>query len=340
LSGEVRKNILVVKFSALGDVVHALPAVRVLKERHPHHRIVWVVRRGIEELLKHVPFVDQVVAMSPGYKGFRQAVSRVRLEKPVMAFDFQGLMKSGLFAFLAGAPVRVGFHPRYAREPLAGWFVNNRVRVDPSSHVVEQLVTIASMGEEAAVPSFGLEVTTRYRERAVMAIRTSGINGPFVVLLPGAGWPTKKWPVEHYSWLAREALAHYNVPSLVLWGPGEEELVAPLRGKGHVRVAPSTTIGEMMAVLEKALVVVGGDTGPLHIAAALGRPTLGLYGPTYPWRNGPYGNDSLVLEVSCPRKGCYRRKCREECVASIPREMVWDALKVVLEDELERQGKR
>jgi heptosyltransferase-1 len=338
LFGEVKNTILVVKFSALGDVVHALPGVRYLREKYPDHRILWVVKRGIEGLLKYVPFVDQVVVMDPGYSGFKQALARVRMDKPVMAFDFQGLIKSGLFTFLSGASVRAGFHPRYARESVAGWLVNRRVQVDPHSHIVEQLVTIASLGEEGEVPPFGLELAKRDRERARMIVRTSGINGPFIVLLPGAGWPTKRWPVESYAWIAREAMAHFKVPSLVLWGPGEEELVAPLRGRRDVRVAPTTTIGEMMAVMEEALIVVGGDTGPLHIAAALGRPTLGLYGPTYPWRNGPYGNDSLVLEVSCQNKGCYKRKCREECVASIPKEMVWDALKVMIEEELDRQG--
>ena len=336
--GKVKNTILVVKFSALGDVVHALPAVRFLRERYPEHRILWVVKRGMEGLLKYAPFVDKVVVMDPGYSGFKQALARVRLDKPSMAFDFQGLLKSGLFTFLSGASIKVGFHPRYARESLAGLLVNRKVKVDPHAHVVEQLVTIASLGEGAHVPSFGLEVATRDRERARMIIRTSGINGPFIVLLPGTSWPTKRWPVENYAWVAREAMAHFKVPSLVLWGPGEEELVAPLRGRRDVRVAPTTTIGEMMAVLEEALVVVGGDTGPLHIAAALGRPTLGLYGPSYPWRNGPYGNDSLILEVTCQNKGCYKRKCSKKCVATIPREMVWDALKVMIEEEMERQG--
>lgn len=334
----MKNSILVAKFSALGDVVHTLPAVRVLRESYPDHRIVWVVRRGIDSLLKHVPFVDEVVAMDPGYKGFKQALARAKLEKPVMAFDFQGLIKSGLFTYLSGAPVRVGFHPRQAREPLGGWFVNTRVKVNSSLHIVEQLVMVAANGRRVPVPSFGLEVGSRDKERVQTFLKVLGIDGPYLVFLPGAGWSTKRWPVESYSWLAREVFARYNVPSLVLWGPGEEELVAPLRGKGHVRVAPSTSMGEMIAVLEGALVVVGGDTGPLHIAAALGRPTLGLYGPSYPWRNGPYGNDSLILEVSCPRKGCYKRKCKDPCVASIPKEEVWDALKVMVKDELDFQG--
>ncbi|RLD98261.1 MAG: hypothetical protein DRI92_04235 [Aquificota bacterium] len=338
MSGDVKNSILVTKFSALGDVVHTLPAVRVLKESYPDHRIVWVVKRGIDSLLKHAPFVDEIVAMDPGYRGFKQALSRVRLERAVMAFDFQGLIKSGLFTYLSRVPVRVGFHPRQARESLGGWFLNTKVKVDSSLHVVEQLVMIAAMGKKVSVPPFGLEVSSRDRERVQTFLKVLGIGGPYLVLLPGAGWSTKRWPVEDYSWLAREVFARFKVPSLVLWGPGEEELVAPLRGKGHVRVAPSTSVGEMMAVLERALVVVGGDTGPLHIAAALGRPTLGLYGPSYPWRNGPYGNDSLILEVSCARKGCYKRKCRELCVASIPKEVVWDALRVMVKDELDLQG--
>ena len=90
-----------------------------------------------------------------------------------------------------------------------------------------------------------------------------------------------------------------------------------------------------MAILQGAALVVGGDTGPLHVAAALGVPTLGLYGPSYAWRNGPYGNRHLVVEVSCDSKGCYKRRCREQCVASIPREVVWDALQVMLEEDMD-----
>jgi len=330
----VSDTLLVVRFSSLGDVVHTVPAVRYLKELHPDARLVWIVKKGYESLLESLPFVDRVITMAPGRKGFKAALSQAKGEKPQVACDFQGLLKSGLFSFFSGAKVRIGLPAHQARESLGSWFLNRKVEVNPTLHVVEQWIMLASQGDAFPAPSFELGVTKGEMERARSLLGPLGIRGPYLVLLPGAGWPTKRWPVKNLLWLAGVVRDRYSLPSLVLWGPQDEDLVIPLRGESRVRVAPLTTIREMMAILKGGLVIIGGDTGPLHLAAALGRPTLGLYGPSHAWRNGPYGNRSLILEVACPQKGCYRRKCREECVASIPREMVWDALQVMLEEEM------
>ncbi len=326
-----------VRFSSLGDVVHAIPAVQYIKEKNPEARLVWVVKRGYETLLEPLSFVNRVITMSPGREGFRSALSQVKGEKPQVAYDFQGLLKSGLFVFLSGAKERIGLTAYQAREQLGSWFLNRKVKVDPTLHIVEQWMMLASHGDAFPAPSFRLGVTKGEMERARSLLGPLGIRGPYLVLLPGAGWPTKRWPVENLLWLASMVQDRYSIPSLILWEPQDEDLVIPLRGESRVRVAPLTTIREMVAILKGGLVVIGGDTGPLHLAAALGRPTLGLYGPSYSWRNGPYGSRSLILEVACPRKGCYKRKCREECVASISKEMVWDALQVMLEEEIDHK---
>ena len=333
--GEVGDTLLVVRFSSLGDVVHTIPAVRYLKESNPKARLIWVVNKGYEPLLEPLPFVDRVIPMFPGREGFKAALSQVRVEKPMVAYDFQGLLKSGLFVFFSGAKERIGLPAHQARESLGSWLLNSKVEVDPTLHVVEQSMMLASKGSAFPTPSFELRVTEGEMERARALLGPLGIRGPYLVFLPGAGWPTKRWPVENFLWLAEMVRDRFSLPSLVLWGPQDEDIVIPLRGESRVKVAPLTTIREMMAILNGGLVVIGGDTGPLHVAAALGRPTLGLYGPSYAWRNGPYGNRSLILEVACSQKGCYKRKCKKECVASIPKEMVWDALQVMLEEEMD-----
>jgi lipopolysaccharide heptosyltransferase I len=333
----VKKTVLVVKFSALGDVVHALPAVQIIRDKHPKAKIIWVIKGNLSPLLKHLPFVDEVVTLDPGSKGFRDALSKVRSFSPSIAFDLQGLIKSGLFTLLSGAKERVGWVSQQARESLSSCFLNRRVKPDASLHIVEQLAMIVSATPASDIPPFNLVITSQERGAAASINSSLGIGGPYLVFLPGAGWPTKMWPVENYSWLADKATGHYDISVLLLWGPGEEKLVTSFKEESHVKIAPPTNLREMMAILQGATLVVGGDTGPLHVAAALETPTLGLYGPSHAWRNGPYGNRHLVVEVACDRKGCYKRRCRKQCVASIPREMVWDALQVMLEEEMNRK---
>lgn len=275
-------RLLVLRLSALGDVIHTIPAVVGLRESG--FDVSWVVEAPYRELVeivakvRAIPVQLKTWSRSPGQA--RDALRDIRGHE--IAVDFQGLLKSAGFAWLSRAPARYGFDRDAIREKPAAFFTNRRVRVDRSRHVVEWNLQLA----EAVVgkslhprPDFapfaagaGLE---KYRGRTV--------------LLPGAGRVEKQWPVDRF----REVARAHGPRTLVVWGPGEQKLAEEIGGE----IAPKTNLRELAFLLKNAAVVVGGDTGPLHLAAAFGTPVVGLYGPTDPRRNGPYGQlDSCISE--------------------------------------------
>lgn len=271
-------RLLVVRLSALGDVVHTIPAVAALRDSFA---IDWVVETPYREL---VEIVAQVRAIPVSLK--RWSISNIRSARRAIrghgvAIDFQGLIKSGLVARLSGAAIRYGFHREFIREGPAAWLVNRHVDVDPSSHVVEWNMAVArSLANDRKIALHGSpssELRDEFRRFAAGEIDASGS----IVLLPGAGRAEKLWPVDRF----RELAATLGERALAVWGPGEEERARAI----GCRVAPRTNLRELARLLSTAAVVVGADTGPLHLAAALGTPVVGLYGPTNPRRNGPYG---------------------------------------------------
>lgn len=276
----VPRQLLVVRLSALGDVIHTLPAVVALRNALPETDIRWAVESPYRELVELVGGVTAIAAslkrwartplQSMGeFRAFRRA-----LRGATSSIDFQGLVKSSAVAWLAGADLRYGFSARVIREKAALLFTNRRVEVDAHRHVVEMNMQLAEgvLGRPLPQP--------RVDFHAFVATTFAAERGT-VVLLPGAGKPEKMWPVERFRELARLLGGR----ALVVWGPGEEERARAI----EARISPRTNLRELAAVLSTASVVVGADTGPLHLAAALGTPVVGLYGPTNPNRNGPYG---------------------------------------------------
>ncbi len=326
-SGSLR--LLVVKLSAMGDVIHALPAVNRLRRLLPNAQIHWLIAQRWSSLLEGIDSVDKVIPLPKGIGGYLETIKALRLQKYHAVIDLQGLLKSAVLTFGSGSPLRVGFDTAFAREPVASFFYNKKVSPQ-GSHIVEQLMDVAEEasslftelgdGKDREV-IWGLDPSELEREWARRALLDLGIEGPFVVLLPGTGWKTKTWHPEKFCELAKLIDSYLSIPSLVLWGPGEDDLVPQDDG---IFVAPPTSLREMMAILSMASLVVGGDTGPLHMAVALGVPVVGLYGPTLPERNGPYSQDSQVVVKDCPHGGQHKRRCAEPCVESIPVEPVFE----------------
>ena len=261
-------RLLVVRLSALGDVIHTIPAVIALRERHD---VAWAVETPYRELVELVAGVPAIpVALKRwSLRNIREARHAVRGFD--IAIDFQGLVKSALLARASGAKDRIGFAREFIREKPAAWLMNHRRHVDPSKHVVEWNLQLAGV-DKAPEVDFGK--FTVYGQRSTNEI----------VILPGAGRKEKQWP--YFAELAK------RVKIVAAWGPGEEELA---RATG-ARMAPPTNLRELAQLLRDARLVIGGDTGPLHLAAALGTPVIGLYGPTNPSRNGPYGQLGNVVE--------------------------------------------
>ena len=290
---------LIVRLGALGDIVHALPLAAALREAGPDARIDWLVDVRHRAILDFVDGISGVVAVDTrrmrGPTGVPAVVRALRAARYDAAIDAQGLVKSAVLARLAGAGRVVGFERAHLREPLAAWAYGETV-VPAGPHVLDKAAALArALGAQAAPPRFPLQpprsdVVTRARTALGVAA-----DRPFAVLNPGAAWPNKRWPADRFGALARHLHARHGWTSIVTWGPGEEALAAAVvaaanaEGGAVAAIAPPTDLGSLLTLLAAASLLVAGDTGPLHLAAALGTPVVGLYGPTNPRRNGPYG---------------------------------------------------
>ncbi|HJQ37405.1 MAG TPA: lipopolysaccharide heptosyltransferase I [Thermoanaerobaculia bacterium] len=280
------KRVLVLRLSALGDVIHTIPAVAALQEEAT---VQWVVEAPYRELVEIVAGVEAIPvrmkqwARSPSL--IREAIRSMRAETSV---DFQGLIKSAMLGWLAGANERIGFDAHAIREKPALLFTNRKVHVDTTKHVIEQNLQLARGAAGFSPPN---------DERRAEARRSTGWDAYTgavektndILILPGAGKPNKLWSVDRWKQIAK------NTNALIAWGPNERELAESIGG----RLAPPTNLRELASLLRSAKLVIGGDTGPLHLAAALNTRVVGLYGPTHAWRNGPHGQlDHCIQEKS------------------------------------------
>jgi len=264
------KDVLVLRLSALGDVIHTIPAVAALKETA---RVRWVVEAPYRELVELVAGVEAIPvrlkqwARSPiaSRAAMRDALRQMR--GAGTSIDFQGLVKSAMLGLLAGAKDRIGFDKHAIREKPALLFTNHQIPVDTTRHVIDQNLQLVTSNPATQQPS----------NWESFPQGTGPTNE--IVILPGAGKPEKLWPAERWREVAQRTNA------LIAWGPGERKLAESIGG----RLAPPTNLRELAWILRHARLVLGGDTGPLHLAAALGTPVIGLYGPTDVRRNGPYG---------------------------------------------------
>jgi len=270
------KRLLVLRLSALGDVIHTLPAVLSLREQA---EITWVVEAPYAELVEIVAEVKTIpVRMKKWTREPRAAIDAIgRMRTVDESIDFQGLIKSAIFGWLSGARLRYGFDKRAVREKPSLLFTNRKINVDTTKHVVDQNLELAQ-----ATKLYGQRATGNWQ---LFPREVPGYDNS-IVLLPGAGKANKIWP--HFRDLAKRI----GPKALAVWGPGERELAEAI----GARVAPPTNLRELAWILQKAEAVIGGDTGPLHLADALGTKVVGLYGPTDPRRNGPYGQPEHVID--------------------------------------------
>jgi len=303
-------NLALVKLSSLGDVVHALPVAAAVRAGLPRARITWIVERREAPLLRGNRAVDEVWPVDT--RGWRRArtpiaaaaalgaIGELRRQLAAarfdVAMDLQGLMKSGLLTAATRAPLRIGFAATLCRERSSALFTNRRVAPPAAArHVVEQcLALLQPLGVLAPSVEFPLPVDGGAEARIDEFFTRAGLaaRSRLVVVIPGAGHPEKRWPAERFAAASARLTAEAGASVLVAWGPGERplaEAIVGAAGSGSTRLAPPTDLPALVALLRRASAVVGADTGPLHVAAALGVPSVGLYGPTLIERNGPYG---------------------------------------------------
>lgn len=303
-------KIAIVKLSSLGDVVHALPVAHALRRQFPQAHVTWIVEARELAILTGHPDLDAVVpvdtrlwrrliwrpagAVEVGGK-LSRLTERIRRARFDVAIDLQGLIKSGLLTAYTGAPLRIGFAFRHCREPLNAVFTTRRVTPPPEAvHIVEQYLSLlAPLGVKRAAPVFHVPSESEAERRIEEFLAEQGVKprDRLVALNPGAGRPSKRWPVERFARVAERLTVEAGARVLLLWGPDEEAMARSIAAGMTSRpiLAPPTTIPALSALLRRSALMVASDTGPLHLAAALGTPSIGLYGPTRAERNGPYG---------------------------------------------------
>ncbi|MCI0547191.1 MAG: glycosyltransferase family 9 protein [Candidatus Rokubacteria bacterium] len=305
-----------VKLSSLGDVIHALPLARALRRARPGSHLAWIVERREAAILRGHPDLDAVIevdlrsraraARQPGgalalvteIARVRREVRRLRLDAVI---DAQGLAKSGLIARATRAPVRIAFARGEAREWPSAVLATTRVTPPASAvHVVDKyLALLRPLGVTPGPAEFHIPLRPPAAERMEAFLAEHGVKpgARLVVLNPGAGRPEKRWPAERFRALAERLHTETVAAIVVLWGPGELELGREIAGAPcRPLLAPPTDIDDLAALLRRAALVVAGDTGPLHLAAAVETSCLGLFGPTRAERNGPYGPRGRAVE--------------------------------------------
>ena len=306
-------RVLVVRLGALGDIVHAIPVAAALRRRWPDARVDWVVEAKHVPLLELVPVVSALVPFDSRRVldggGWVQTIRALRAAQYDVALDVQGLVKSAVMARLSGARRVVGFDTASLREPSARRLYTEQAGpVGPVHVVARNLGILTALGVGSRAWEFPLrETTAAPGVRAVIERHA----GRLALLNPGAGWPNKRWPAERFGQLGRVMAERLGLVPLVLWGPGEDALASAVVGAsgGRAVQGPQTTIGDLIALLRAARVMVAGDTGPLHLAAALGTPVVGIYGPTDPARNGPWSADDVCVSRRNVCECYHKRTC-------------------------------
>lgn len=336
-------RLLIVRMGALGDIVHALPVLSALRAHRPDVRVDWLVDARYAGVLGLVDGLARLVVVRAkadagddravrfaGVAGMGRALAFLRRQAYAAALDLQGLIKSAVFARGSGAGRVVGFERRALREPAAAFCYGEQVPVDDRGHVVHK--NLAMLGP-LGVPDAGVTFPWSARESAVAAqvatdARVAAAGG-FVLLNPGAAWENKRWPVGHFGALARAIGERHGLVSVVTWGPGEQERAEAVvaHAGAHAFISPPTALHDVLALGRAARLCVSGDTGPLHLAASVGTPIVGLFGPTRPERNGPW----LAADLSVSRAGecvCFhKRQCQrgQACIDRIGVGEVLDA---------------
>ena len=340
-------RIVIVKLSAIGDVVHALPAVAALRRALPEAHIAWVAEKRAAGVLIDSPAIDELIEVDTRswrkrmltrstIAEIRQAAARMRGTSGVdIAIDFQGLVKSGLVIQATRAHRRLGFETAELREPLSRRFLTEQISTARFAHVIDKNLALARaaagcsggfvwpVGADAYEFPIAVGIDDeRFAERAA-----EECGDEFSILNPGGGWPTKCWPPASFSALADHLYDEHGLRSYITFGPGEEGLAHEIvaNARSGTAVILRSTLKQFVALARRASLFVGGDTGPLHLAAAAGTPVVGIYGPTSPERNGPFDEHDLTVgrdlwcRAECYRRSCWHWECMDIPVSAITR---------------------
>jgi heptosyltransferase-1 len=281
---------LVVRLGSLGDIVHTFPPVAALRDSFPHAEIVWLTHPRWKELVESSELATHIwETETRSHSSLREVIGRIRKHPFAAAIDYQGLWKSASLPFLGGVSRRIGFSPQTIREFGVPILYTDRV-LCTKSHIVDQNGELSMRaGARNGVAPVALSVPSIQEVFVLQLLRSFAIER-YIVLSPAGGWRSKCWPPERYGALCQKIRGTLGLRCVVNYGPGEDDLVSAIKSASGEAdpIAYNGSLTQLMALLRNALCIVAGDTGPLHLAVALGTPSVAIFGPTDPARNGPY----------------------------------------------------
>jgi heptosyltransferase I len=330
------QRILLIKPSAVGDVVHTLPILNLLRKRWPAAKISWLLTPLCAGLLDGHPQLDEVIL----FKRSRYAASwydptalselfdlqrELRAKQFDLVIDLQGLFRSGWLTKQTKAPIRIGF--TNARE-FAWLAYTHKVPVENvEQHAIDRYLLITDLLGCLREP-VQFVFATDDTDRRVAAGLSAGVDR-FALLFPGTNWETKRWPIQYFAALVEPLEKQFGLKCLVGGSPTEVALANQIRGATNL--AGKTNLRQLTALIERAALVISNDSGPMHIAAALGKPLISLFGPTNPIRTGPYKREASVVRLDVPCSPCYSRKClHQTCLKWLTVDSVLSAIEPAL----------
>ena len=304
-------NVLIVRLGALGDIVHAVPAAAAIRAAHPDARIDWLVDARHRDFLELVTVVDRIIVLErPNIAGWIDVIRRLRPARYDAAIDMQGLLKSAVLARASGASKVLGFSIWHLREKTASPFYSESIEAEGGHVVRKNLRLLKGLGIETEEVSFPIAAS---HSAAADRVVSEAAGQPIALVNPGAAWPNKRWDPRRFGEVAAFLHDVRGCAPFVLWGPGEQALAQQVvdASGGVARLAPETRLPDLVELCRRASLMIAGDTGPLHIASAVGTPIVSLFGPTDPERNGPWSPSDVVISRydTC---GCqWERRCHE-----------------------------
>jgi len=331
-----------IKLGSIGDVVHTVATLADLKRSFPEAEIDWLVESKARVILDGNPWLHKVVEIDTHkwrrswsfatLGEMRRVVSNLRGRRYDVALDFQGLWKSAVLGKVSGARTLIGFDRTALKEPGCRMFYDQTIKPGPDvRHVIDiYKELLRSLGVTPGPHRFHLSVPSEDHRYITEQLSSRQIDD-FIILNAGGGWDTKNWAAENYGLLHDKLFQETGLPSVLTWGPGEEPLVERVLSAcaGTPPVTFPASLHQLVALLRRAKLFVGGDTGPLHMAAACGTPIVGVFGPTDPLRNGPFSSEDIVVSHQVPCGPCYKRTCpvyHKECLRLVQVDEVFQAV--------------
>ena len=348
-------NILIVKLSAIGDVVHTLPSLAALRKLYPEAHITWVIEEASSDIIQDHPFLDKIIISKrkrwienlKKLHDIKITISDILLfikilrdRKYDLVIDFHGLFKSSMIVLLGGGKRKLGYD---SMQELSGLFLNEKISEDMEKHAVDRYLDfIRYLGTDIDNPEFYIPIDEENKTRVETLLKANGIdiNEPFVTINPVAFWDTKLWEDVKFARLC-DRIAEKLKQKVVFTGSngdGRIKHIQSMMNFPSVNLEGQTTLRDLAYLYKLSVLLVTTDSGPMHIAAAMNAPTVALFGPTDPSRTGPYGKGHIVVRKEMPCSPCFLKKCdTKRCMKEITVEEVFEAVKQVVNSEKERR---